>query len=313
MKSSVADYQRRIFAVRIEAVDGSTESRFVQYPHDLTMVSNDSPASTVDYLSAAGHEFTNLAMNASMTPPVVDFRGIVSNAIGQLDRADVAARIWDNAKAYLFATSWANPVEDEEPLGKFLMGKSRIEDDRYIIEFMGLIDAVNQNTGFNIEPLCRWTLFDETLDGETVPWTRSRCTGPRSNPDGPALASYKVTGTITSVTSRSVFTDSSRAEADDYFGAGAIRFTSGNNNGLLSEEIKSYDGVTSPNVNNGTITTFQPFPYDVEVGDTYEMIPGCRKRRVEDCVGKYSNGINHGGFDRVPTQSVYSDFGTGDA
>ena len=313
MKSVVADYQTRIFAVRIEAIDGVNISRFVQYPHPLTMVSNDSPVSTVEYLTATANEFSNISMNATMTPPVVDFQGIVSSAIGELSRTDVAARVWDNAKAYLFATSWANPVEDEEPLGKFLMGRSKIEDDRYILEFMGLIDAVNQSTGSNIEPICRWTLFDETLDGVTVPWVRSRCTGPRASSDGPALASYKVTGTVTGVTDKSTFRDSARTEVDDYFGAGSIRFTSGNNNGLLSEEVKSYVGVTSPLTAAGTVATFQPFPYEIQVGDTYEMVPGCRGRRTEDCIAKFSNGINHGGFDRVPTQSVYGKFGTGDA
>lgn len=313
MKSAVADYQTRIFAVRIVAPDNTTV-RLVQYPYDLTLSINSSPVSSAVYSAFEGHEFTNLSMTNAMTPPVMDFRGIVSNAAGQLDRADVAARVWDNAKAYLFATSWANPVEDEEPLGKFLLGRSRIEDDQYVFELMGLIDAVNQNTGRNIEPLCPWTLFDETLDGDTIPWTRSRCTGPRSNPDGPTLASNKVTGTITHVTSRSVFRDSARTEANDYFGAGSIRFISGNNAGLLSEEIKSYAGVDSPlSGDEGTVTTFQPFPKPVQVGDNYEMISGCRKRRVEDCIAKYNNAPNHGGFDRVPTQSVYTEFGTGDA
>jgi hypothetical protein len=298
MKSTVADYQTRIFAVRIEAVDGSV-ARFVQYPHELVIDGET-------YLSQAGYEFTGMSVTSSASPPVVDFKGFLSDTVGHLSRDEVASRVWDNARAYVFATSWAAPVEDEEPLGQFILGKSRVQDDQFTFELMGLIDVVTQKTGAEFGPLCRWTLFDETLDGETIPWVRSRCTGPRAAPDGPALADFKVTGTVTSVTDRLTFRDSARAEAVDYFGAGSIRFTGGANAGLLSEEIKSYAA-------DGTVTLYLPFYYSVQVGDAYEMIPGCRKRRTEDCITKYSNAVNHGGFDQVPTNRTYTTFGTGGA
>lgn len=302
MKSHVSDYRTRIYAVRIEAVGGQI-ARFVQYPHDLAMGGNSDP---VNYNAGSGYEFTGVSTTAGTTPSVVDLKGVILDAVGYLDLDDVASRVWDNARAYLFATTWANPIEDEEPLGVFLMGKAKIQDDRYTFELMSLIDVANQYSGRTYGPLCSWTLFDETLDGEVIPWERSRCTGPRANPDGPALEDYKVTGTITHVTDRTKFRDDQRTEADDWFGAGAIRFTTGANAGLLSEEIKSYSA-------DGTIEVYQAFHYPVQVGDQYEMIPGCRKRRVEDCIAKFANAVNHGGFDRVPTQSVYTKFGTGGA
>ncbi|MCK9468476.1 MAG: DUF2163 domain-containing protein [Porticoccaceae bacterium] len=302
MKSVVADYRTRIYAVRIEAVGGQI-ARFVQYPHDLPMTSGGGQA---NYNAGSGYEFSGVSTTAGATPSVVDLRGVILDAVGYLSLDEVASRVWDNARAYLFATTSATPIEDEEPLGLFLMGKAQLRDDKYVFELMSLIDAANQNTGFTYGPLCRWTLFDETLDGDVIPWQRSRCTGPRSNPDGPSLAAHKVTGTITHVTSRNLFRDDQRVEADDWFGAGSIRFTTGANAGLLSEEVKTYAA-------NGTIETYQAFHYPVQVGDEYEMVPGCRKRRVEDCIAKFSNAINHGGFDRVPTQSVYTKFGTGGA
>jgi hypothetical protein len=70
---------------------------------------------------------------------------------------------------------------------------------------------------------------------------------------GVSLAANTVTGTLTSVSSASVFTDSARAEAADTFGAGTIQFTSGLNSGLKPLEIKSFA--------SGVITTFEPFYY----------------------------------------------------
>lgn len=296
MKSSVADYQTRIYAVRIEAVDGSV-ARFVQYPHDLEIGGNT-------YRAQSGYEFTGMSSTSSTAPTVIDMRGLLSETVGYLSRDEVVSRAWDNAKAYLFATSWAAPVEDDEPLGKFFLGKANLKDEKFTFELMGLIDVANQKTGFTYGPLCRWTLFDKTLDGDSIPWERSRCTGPRSAPDGPDFDALKVTGTITHATSRTVFRDSARAEAADWFGAGAIRFTTGANAGLLSEEIKSYAA-------NGTIEIYQALHYAPQVGDQYEMIPGCRGRREEDCIGKFDNAVNFGGFDRVPTSRTYTTYGTG--
>ncbi len=39
------------------------------------------------------------------------------------------------------------------------------------------------------------------------------------------------------------------------------------------------------------------------------MIPGCRKREIEDCQAKWANRINCGAFSNVPTQSVYTTTG----
>lgn len=300
MKSHIADPATRIYAIRIEAINGLI-ARFVQYPHDISMTSTPEP---VNYNAGSGYEFTSFSATSGTAPGLVDLRGVLMNAVGYLDRDEVASRVWDGAKAYMFATSWAAPEEDEEPLAKFFLGKAKIEDDRYVFELMSLIDAANQITGRTVGPLCTWTLFDRTLDGDVIPWSRSKCTGPRSAPDGPSMAFHTATGSITSASSRTLFYDAARLEVDDFFGAGSIRFTSGNNAGLLSEEIKSYSY-------GGAIEIYHPFHYPIEVGDEYEMIPGCRKRRAEDCIAKWSNGINHGAFDRVPVSSVYQSIGTG--
>lgn len=299
MKPNIADPRTRIHAVRIVAVGGQTV-RFVEYPHDLVM-GQDSDGPIV-YQADQGYQFTGYSATATLTPGVLDLQGVLAAA--GIDRDQITSGVWDGARCYVFATSWANPVEDEEPIAQCLFGKTRLQDGRYVVEMMQLIDALNQSTGRTCGPLCDWTLFDETLDGDIIPYHRSRCSGPRSNPDGPRLADHIVTGTITHVTDRLQFRDSARGEAADWFGAGSIRFTTGANAGLRSQEIKGYD-------TDGTIRLFLAAHYPVEIGDEYEMVPGCRKRRAEDCVAKFGNAVNNGSFDRVPVQSVYREVGMG--
>jgi len=38
----------------------------------------------------------------------------------------------------------------------------------------------------------------------------------------------------------------------------------------------------------------------VQVGDVFTIYPGCQKRLQQDCITKFSNGINFGGFPYLP-------------
>ena len=280
--------------MRIEAVNG-TILRFAAYPHDIDM------SNGATYSTDSGYQPTALSSTTSLSPAVLDVQGVFDAA--GLSRDQLISGVMDNAKAYVFKTSWAAPVEDEEPIGKFIFGKTRVQDDRYVIEAMHLIDALNESVGRTYGPKCPWVLFDETLDGDTLPITRSRCTGPRASQDGPLLASYKVSGTVTGVTSQKVWQDTGRAEAVNYFDYGSVLWLTGDNAGLRSQEVKSY-------AVDGTVTQFMATHYPVQVGDTYEMAPGCDHVRSGDCVTKFNNAVNFGGFADMVTSSVYGEHGT---
>jgi uncharacterized phage protein (TIGR02218 family) len=165
-----------------------------------------------------------------------------------------------------------------------IIGKTTVKDDRYTAEMMMLVDALNQAVGKTYTPACPKKFGGQEYAG---------C--------GVALGPITKTGTITHVTSNSVFRDSTRAEAADYFGEGTIAFTTGANAGLKPMEIKTHAA-------DGTITTHEAFHYPVAVGDAYTLIPGCRKR-LEDCRDKWANVVNFGGFSYVPTVSTYSKVG----
>ncbi len=95
----------------------------------------------------------------------------------------------------------------------------------------------------------------------------------------------RVAGTITSVTSNREFADSSRTEPDDWFGEGEITWVTGDNTGLRTK-VKDYSDT------GGAYGLALPMFADVQVGDTYTAVPGCRKRLEEDCRDKFSNVLN---------------------
>lgn len=295
MKAHVADYQTRTICCRLVAQDGTT-LRWTVYPINLAMSNGQA------YLAGSGFDWTGYGATSSMSPDSVNLQGIISSAIGMLDRDEVSVGKWDNARAYVFATSWMAPVEDEEQVTVFVFGKATLNDDAWVIEFMGLVDALNQTVGPIYSAQCQNTLFDETLDGNIIATDRSRCTGPRSAPDGPQMATYKVTGTVTAVTSAYQFQDIARTEADERFTSGQVRFITGANAGLKPIQIKQSTA-------GGQIILHEAAYYPIQVGDQYEMIPGCRKRLV-DCQA-WNNVKNMNAQPHIPAPSEYTQVGRG--
>ncbi len=281
MKSVVADYRYRTQCLRIVPVTGSP-IYLTDHPRDLVMSGHT-------YLSTAGYQFTGQSATAGFSPASVDIEGI-AGASG-LSRAAVGSGLFDGARCYVFATSWAAPVEDQEPVVAGIFGKATLLDHRFQIGGVSLIDALNQTVGQTYGAQCPKLFCGTEYAG---------C--------GVSLAANTVTGTLSIVTSASVFYSAARTEAADTFGAGTIQFTSGPNAGLRALEIKSFAG--------GVITTFEPFYYLPVAGNAYSMVRGCRKR-LSDCQARWngsgivSNVANFGGFPWIPTGSTYAQVGQG--
>lgn len=269
MKSTVSPYQTSATCVRIECLNGVTV-RLTDYPYDLVM--SNSTVYKTDY----GYQPTAFTASAAFSPSAIDIDGIC--AVGGVTRDQLASGVFDNARVYIFKCNFLAPVEDYEEIVAGFFGKTTLEDDKYRIEGMSLIDALNQSVGPVYQASCMHT-----------PWDAG-CT----------LNPAAVTGTLTNVPSAFIVRDSARSEAADHFGAGWIRFTTGNNAGLKALEVKSYAA-------DGSVETFEPFYYQPQIGDAYEMRKGCR-RRLADC---QSNGniINFFGFTRIPTGSTYTAIG----
>jgi len=275
MKTVVSDYKTLVLCLRIVPVLG-TPVRLTRYPRNLTMSNGQV------YVTGSGYDFSGYTAESSMAASALDLEGILG--IAGIGRDQIASGIYDNARAYLFATSFLNPVEDEEPIVASLLGKTQLLDNRYRMEEMALIDVLGQSVGESYTANCRKTFGGTEFGG---------CQK--------ALGPLTVSGAITAVTSRQVFRDAARTEAADWFGMGSITFTSGPNAGLGPLQVKDY-------VANGTFTLYEPTYYPVSVGDAYSAIPGCR-HRLEDCRDKFGNMQRFGGFPCVPTSSVYSQVG----
>lgn len=276
---TVCDWRTAVMCLRIEPINAPIV-RLTAHPVDLLMQNG------AVYKTLLGYDFSSWEAVSDMAPGAVDLEGIL-DVVG-ISRDDLAAGVYDNARCYAFKTSWKAPIEDEQPEICSLLGRVTLIDNRFVAEEMALVDALNQSIGETYNVRCQKKFG--TVDGPLI----KRC--------NKALGPLTVTGTLTSVTSRLICRDSSRAEVADYFAYGTIQFTSGANAGLKPIQVKRSEA-------DGTLELFEAAPYVMAAGDSYILIPGCRGR-LEDCRDKWNNVINFGGFNRIPTNSQAGQWGT---
>lgn len=220
------------------------------------------------YRADPGLDVTAIVTTASLAADGLELTVLVDEASVVVD--EIRSGLWDNARFELFECDWRNPAGGRNVLLKGRMGQARASDMRMVMELRGLKALLGQAQGEVTSKTCRATLGDE------------RCTVD--------LAPYTEIGTLTAVTSRMVFTDSSRAEADDWFVEGVITFTSGANAGT-SHKVRLFSA--------GQFTLTLPTIFNPAIGDTYSVVAGCQ-RRLEDCRDKFDNVVNFQGEPHLP-------------
>ena len=94
MKSVVADYRYRTICLRIVPVSGSP-IYLTRHVRNLVMGGHT-------YLSGSGYDFTGYSATAGLNPAMIDLEGI--SGLAGIGYNEIASGVFDNARAYLFAT-----------------------------------------------------------------------------------------------------------------------------------------------------------------------------------------------------------------
>lgn len=191
--------------------------------------------------------------------------------------ADLRSGFWDNAEVLIFLVNWAALSQGKIILKRGTIGQVEMKDNFFKAELRGLTQALSQQIGELYTPNCRADFGD------------ARCKVD--------LAALTVASTVTAASDRYGFTDTVRTEADGYWDAGLLTWTSGANSGRKME-IRSFAA--------GVFELFLPMPSDIAVGDGYAVQPGCDKSFATCCV-RYHNAVNFRGEPHVPgTDAVLS-------
>lgn len=194
-------------------------------------------------------------------------------------RDEILAGLWNNASFRIFRYRWdVSPVLIEnhvETLQRGTFGEIKLTESKITIELRGLAQRLQQPIGIVSQKTCRSAL--------------GAVGSGKCNKD---LSAFTHTFAVTSVTSKRVFSAGAATQADDYFGEGEVLFTTGANKSIPLR-VRSFSA--------GTFTLTLPVVLDIQVGDTFTAVAGCRKRLIEDCRDKFANVLNFQGEPHRPT------------
>jgi uncharacterized phage protein (TIGR02218 family) len=188
-----------------------------------------------------------------------------------IDREALESGLYDYCSLKIFLTDYRNPALFTIKLLRGRLGEVSVGRSTAQAELRSLTELLKQRIGRTHEVACSYELGD------------AKC--------GVTLASFTVTGAVTSVLNQHRIRDSSRTQPNNWFNQGKITFTSGNCAGL-SMEIQRYDS------SNKNFVLSLDMPYPIEVGDAYSASAGCDKTWAT-CQSKFSNA-NYSGFGFIP-------------
>ena len=263
------------YAILIQRNDGATFG-FTSHDEDLILDITSwgfSGQTAFVFDSEQGFNASNIVTTSGLQ---VDNMEITTLNDGSFfDSKDILKGIWNNAKFRIFRYNWsvANPdiANHVETLMVGTFGNITINRETLRIELRGLTQKLQQSLGIVSTKTCRARL------GSTV--------GP--NKCLKDLTDFTYNYTVSTVTDRSTFiSNDASIHPNDWFGEGELTFTSGLNTGA-TQKIRTSQS-------NGQIQLVLPMIDDIQIGDSFTVIAGCRKRR-EDCRDKFQNTINFQG------------------
>ena len=250
------------YLVKITRLDGTIKDFTT---HDQTIV-----ISGVTYLADGALTPSALQTSSGLNTDNMDVTGILCSA--DIADADIESGLYDHARIDVYACNWMDTTQGTVQLRRGWLGQIARSDVHYTAELRGLHDLLQRPVGSTYTPECRFDLGD------------SNCTI--------NIAAQTVTGSVTTVTDSANFIDTAQTAATGIFNYGKLTWTNGANSGQ-SVEVKNWD------LPSQTFTLWLPMPNAIQIGDAYSVYPGCDKR-FATCTGKFSNGVNFGGFPYVP-------------
>ena len=227
-----------------------------------------------NFEALAGFEASAAEAMLGINIDTQEVAGVFSSNL--LSEADLAAGLYDNAKVETWLVNWQN-IEEREMLRIGYLGEITREDNRFVAEFRSLTNQLDQTKGRLFMPLCDAVLGD------------SRCGVDLGQPE------FAASGTITKANSNLSFEVSGPTGfSDNWFARGRLSWTSGLNIGLAVEVAGNRD-----NGNSKAIQLWKPMPFDVQVGDGFDLAVGCDKC-FATCKEKFTNHLNFRGFPHMP-------------
>jgi len=265
---------------------------FTTHDQDISYQSFGPLPDPLPVLYAASTGISNTASDSSSDLSVDN-----SEVTGFLDSSaisegDIRAGVYDNCFIIQRVVNWADLTMADMIQGAGFLGTVHMKNGLFTAEFRGLTQRLTTSMGSTYGPCCRAELFSNEAedDGSWRPWYCNL-----------KAADYVQSGSVVSSPDAMTLIPASglleigsspyAPAAAGWFSNGVLTFTSGVLKGK-SFEVKGWDG--------SALDMFLPFPVAPEVGDTFDIWPGCdHTPSATGCI-KFNNIINFRGEPFIP-------------
>lgn len=210
------------------------------------------------YTPIGGVEATAREMEESLKDRNLELRGLISSAAITFD--DLRAGLYRNALIVERLVDWKYPWAGSWRTRKYWVADTEFSPTGWRGQLEGITTQLKRAVGEVVCRTCGHNLGD------------LKCTI--------NIATHTISSTVTSVDaySRLRFYDTVlMAQIDHYFTYGVVTFTDGENDGLSRPIVSSRDS-------DGQVRVAYPFPFNIAVGDGYDIYPGCGRTK-EYCKG----------------------------
>lgn len=252
---------------RVERQDG-TVSGYTDFHEDLEI-------DGVTYLHATGIGSTS-ATEANSTLGVDNLDVVCVLDSETITHDDILSGLYNDADIYIFLVDHGAPASFLIKLFRGRFGEFKVNELAAHTEVRSLTQRLRNRIGIIHQGYCCHALGD------------ARC--------GVDLEAIKETITVTALdddtpTNLWIVATLSRAAAQYHYGR--VRGTSGANAGRWGKvkHCRAADG-------GYAVTTFEDLPYDVAIGDSFDLYPGCDKT-LTTCTGRFGNDAFLG-FPHIP-------------
>ena len=239
--------------------------------YGFTTASRDIDYVGITYAARTGFTRSAMVSGSDLAVANQEAAGVLDGAV--LTEEDLLTGLWDGAAVEIFILNWADTSMGHMTLAGGRIGEVRQDRSRFAAEIRGFAQQLQQTIGTLYQPGCRHDLGNALCAVD--------------------LALLTTDALVTSATDRRTFVASSLAAAATYYDYGLVTWQSGCENTGRSMEVKEHTA-------GGAIVLVEPMPFTIAIGDSLAIHPGCGKRFLLDCVGKFANGPKFGGFPYTP-------------
>lgn len=254
----------------------------------LTSLDKNITYQGLKYYATNGFDPSVIASNLGLSVDNAECQVLTATVPG-ITKEMIKAGILDDATWIMYLINWADLTQGHMIIDAGDLGEVRlVDDDVFIPELLSIVMRLRQPIGNVWQKTCR-AIFATAADSQTgcgvddtALWQSGSVTGQDVDDSAGEAEAHRVFADNT-------FTGS--AELDSIV-PGRVQWLTGKNASSRLYQVESYDSAT------GTIALMEPAPYEIEIGDTFQIRPDCNKS-VASCKA-YSNFANYKGEPFIP-------------